>query len=62
MPRAAEGSRIPADAGEVEISDYLLNPNMEMPEVEIDGNDYIGTLSIPALELSLPVMSQWSYP
>ena len=24
--------------------------------------NYIGTLSIPALELSLPVMSQWSYP
>lgn len=62
MPRAAEDSPISADAGEVEIPDYLLNPNMEMPEVEIGGNDYIGTLSIPALGLSLPVMSQWSYP
>ena len=35
MPRAAEDSRIPADAGEVEIPDYLLNPNMEMPEIQI---------------------------
>lgn len=29
--------------------------------VEIDGNLYIGVLSIPALNLSLPVMSQWDY-
>ena len=29
---------------------------------EIDGEVYIGTLDIPALELSLPVMSEWSYP
>ena len=50
------------DPGEQEIPDYILNPKMEMPVMEIDGNDYIGTLSIPSLELSLPVMSEWSYP
>lgn len=33
----------------------------EMPEVEIDGYGYIGYLTIPALELELPVMSQWDY-
>ena len=32
-----------------------------MTEVEIDGYAYIGYLSIPALELELPVMSQWDY-
>jgi hypothetical protein len=32
-----------------------------MPEVEIDGNVYIGYLSIPTLEIELPVQSQWSY-
>lgn len=32
-----------------------------MTEVEIDGYNYIGYLSIPALELELPVMSQWDY-
>ena len=32
-----------------------------MTEKEIDGERYIGYLSIPALELELPVMSQWSY-
>lgn len=51
-----------ADPGETEIPDYLLNPDMEMPTEEIDGNEYIGTLDIPALGLSLPVMSEWSYP
>jgi len=33
-----------------------------MTEVEIDGYSYIGYLTIPALDLNLPVMSQWSYP
>lgn len=33
----------------------------EMPTVQIDGYDYIGTLSVPALELELPVMAEWDY-
>lgn len=33
----------------------------EMPVVMIDGYDYIGYLSIPALELELPVMAEWDY-
>ena len=44
------------------IPDYILNPDMEMPTIEIDGNLYIGTLFFPALDLELPVMSSWSYP
>ncbi len=35
---------------------------LEMPVVSIDGAEYVGTLSIPALGLELPVISQWSYP
>lgn len=52
------------DSGSVEqeIPDYILDPNRDMPTVEIDGNAYIGTLDIPVLDLSLPVMSDWSYP
>lgn len=42
------------------IPDYLLNPDMEMPTVNIDGNDYIGALHVPALGLTLPVMSDWT--
>ena len=33
----------------------------EMTIREIDGHDYIGYLSIPALEQELPVMSAWDY-
>lgn len=44
------------------VPDYLLNPDMRMPAKEIDGYDYIGSLSIPALNLELPIMDQWSYP
>lgn len=44
------------------IPDYILNPEMDMPTVEIDGYKYIGTVEIPALDLKLPVMDSWSYP
>lgn len=46
---------------EMEIPDYLLNPMMEMPVLQHDGQDYIGVLKIPALNLKLPVISEWSY-
>ena len=44
------------------VPDYLLNPDMAMPTEEIDGYSYIGYLSIPTLDLELPVMEEWSYP
>ena len=47
--------------GEEETPEYLRNPEMEMPVEEIEGNGYIGLLEIPALGLSLPVMSEWNY-
>lgn len=46
----------------IEIPDYILNPDMDMPVQNIDGQDYIGILSIPSLDLELPVISEWSYP
>ena len=60
MPEPAELPAPSAGPGEQEIPDYLLNPDMEPPTVEIDGTDYLGTLDIPCLGLSLPVMSEWS--
>lgn len=33
----------------------------EMPVVMIDGYEYIGYVSIPDLELELPVMAEWDY-
>lgn len=41
--------------------DYVRNPDMEMPIETVDGVDYVGVLSIPALELELPVIDRWSY-
>lgn len=43
------------------IPDYVINPLMNLPKKEIDGKTYVGTVSIPALEVTLPVMSEWSY-
>lgn len=34
----------------------------ELPVVDIDGYGYIGYLSFPSLNMSLPVMDTWSYP
>lgn len=41
---------------------YLIDPEIEMPVIEINGKDCIGYIDIPALDLSLPVISEWSYP
>ena len=43
------------------VPDYVLAPEMEMPTVTVDGQDYIGTLQLPSLELEFPVISRWSY-
>lgn len=40
---------------------YMLNPDMEMPEVEIDGIMYIGKVSIPSIGVNLPVASSFDY-
>ena len=62
MPVTTEKPGLSSDSDEQVIPDYILDPDMEMPIVEIDGDAYIGTLEIPVLGLSLPVMSDWSYP
>ena len=41
---------------------FVRYPEMEMPTREIDGQTYIGMLEVPSLELSLPVISEWTYP
>ncbi len=41
---------------------YYWDEEKTMKTVKIDGYDYIGYLSIPSLDLTLPVMAQWSYP
>lgn len=39
---------------------YALYPEMGMPVLNVDGEDYVGILEIPGLGLTLPVMDQWS--
>lgn len=60
LPSPAESDSSFSGAEE-EIPDYILNPDMEMPIKTVDGVDYIGVLSIPSLELELPIISEWSY-
>ncbi len=53
--------------GELELPEHILpaykvTPEALMREIQIDGHAYIGYLSLPTLELDLPVMSEWSYP
>ena len=47
---------------EAEYEEETTDPfDEEMKIKEIDGYGYIGYLSIPALQLDLPVMSEWDY-
>ncbi len=53
--------------GELELPEHILpaykvTPEVLMREIQIDGHAYIGYLSLPTLDLELPVMSEWSYP
>lgn len=41
--------------------DYLINPKMDMPKIEVNNNYYIGYLEIPALNLKLPVINELTY-
>lgn len=47
-------------AGEEIIPNYILNPGMDMPELEVDGRRYIGVLEIPVLDLKLPILTEWT--
>lgn len=44
-----------------ETEDYPNPYDTEMREVEIDGHGYVGYVSVPSLNLELPVMSEWDY-
>ena len=64
---AAQPTELPQPSDDLPMStptppDYVLHPQMEMPTVEADGERYVGTLEIPVLSLTLPVISEWSYP
>ncbi len=64
IPKLAEkiNENIDSETTDVAFADTLKEEEekREMDTVEIDGNNYIGVLSIPSLSLELPVMADWS--
>ena len=62
LPAEAGAEAEQEEAPAVKLPEYLLDAQREMPEKTVNGRDYIGVLSIPSLNLELPVLSQWSYP
>lgn len=63
-PEAVRHAEAPAEQAaaprtqETELPDYVENPEIEMPVAQVDAYSYIGVLSIPAIEVTLPVISQ----
>ena len=45
---------------EPEMPDSVPSPERELPEKEVDGRAYVGVLTIPSLDLELPILSEWS--
>ncbi len=53
---------IKLNIAENEQKEQIIDPfDEEMTTKEINGYDYIGYISIPALNVDLPVMSEWDY-
>lgn len=50
------------NAQELEVPDYEMFPDKEMPVVLVDGEYYVGVIEIPEIELTLPILAgEWSY-
>lgn len=58
--RAGDAAETVLETLEERVVPQALPPE-DMTVVEIDGYGYIGYLSIPALDLTLPVMDEWDY-
>ncbi|MBQ3194541.1 MAG: sortase [Oscillospiraceae bacterium] len=65
LPRLVE--QLPEQPVQPELHEQLIPPELRRPqdlkmtEMVIDGDAYIGYLSIPSLELELPILSDWDY-
>ena len=61
-----ENRETPTEISDPNLPQFIINqepdPSREMPVTHVDGHDYIGCLTIPALELELPIMATWNYP
>jgi sortase A len=52
---------IPAESGRDESGEIPVDIPQEMLTTQVNGYDCIGILSIPVLELELPILTDWSY-
>lgn len=58
---STEKSSLPTGiTGEI-LEEKTISPDTPMPTILIDGVAYIGTLTIPALGIELPVAENWDY-
>ena len=59
-PDGSAGADTAAQPTEVEeTGDDPLVPVMEMPVLEVDGREYVGTLELPTIKRKLPVLNGW---
>lgn len=51
--------RMEVPAQSLPVEEYLPVPEMEMPVLEVDGREYVGTLELPSISRTLPVLNGW---
>lgn len=56
-----EQADVPADETPTGDDEQGVSADAQMPTKTVDGYEYIGELSIPALGVRLPVMAEWDY-
>lgn len=61
LEQTVPAQTVPRQTEPPELPEAMEEPQREMPVRTIHGRDYIGVLTIPALNLELPVLSQWDY-
>ena len=61
MPEITREESTSEDSNRDESKDISVDVPKEMLTMLVDGYDCIGVLSIPVLELELPVLTDWSY-
>jgi len=47
---------------EITVPSYKLYPEMDMPTISVGDYKYIGILTIPSINLELPIIDEFSYP
>lgn len=62
IPEPSENTSQPAKYNDIFREYENEKSPVEEKYIKIDDNYYIGTISIPSLDIELPVISEWSYP